>query len=585
MTLSGACRALIGCSAILGSRLAPCASALRADERPPLPCREEVANVDEPGAENIPFLHLRRGSLIESIAFSAAYLRGAPGEDCIVLISPEGTRIGGVAVYTKADRLFLRSAAYGVLPLPGLTAADINRTEKIHAAMAAAMRTVPRLAYSTEVDSDEAQLAKAALAVDFFPSAISEVALRPTGTAPSIPERKTRVLVIDWNGKHYLWSPTTGVIDVPVPLDPLTKTAFLCVQQPELPESVLFAAEFARLHPEERAETLLDPALCSHPLTWFARGAAVAAYTEGDAVRLHTPFGNIALPGATRADFSRLPILTAKAFERYHDYLNTHGSASGEQPEGLPGDTDDLQVKRAHFRLQVANARPGRINGNRSVLIIRCGNLQCVYAPGHGAAYSGWLPPYQALLVDGIVFAGSYLKSHPGERACVIAHPPPGRLTYPQGGINAHTFYTRGSALWGHITQDHAGEYRVAGSAGSDIEDRGKLARLCADNPSMAATSARTTASILGSDYRRSVASMSPYDGREFTAIAVLAQLSDAGVPCRMVRERERMEDGRIVDFPSNAVAFQWGGAWFVYARQKVFRARARGYPSDMTLD
>jgi len=565
------------------------AGALSAASPPPPPPdlpadTQAAAYPEDAGADHVPFLHLRRGALIESIAFSAAYLRAAPHEDCIVLPSPAGTSIGGVAVYTRAGRLFLRSVTYGTLPLPGLGADDINHPEKLLPAMAEAAAHADRRVAPATGESDEAQLQKAAAAVSFFPSALGEVSL----TSPErdvTTGRRTRVLVLDWNQRHYLWNPATGVMEVPVPVDPLTHTPYLCVQQPELPGSVLFAAEYARLNPGERAEVLIDPRMLAQPRTWFARGAVVAAYTAEGRVWLHTGAESLPLPGAVPADFADLPRLTAAALARYHRFLGERGSRAAPVPAGLAGDTDELQLRRAHFRLQVANARPGRIRDASRVLVIDCGSLQCAYAPGHGAAYSGWLPPYPALLVDGIVFAAAWRRDHPAERAVVLAHPPPSRVTYPQGGVNAHVFYTRQGELWGHIGEDHAGDYRVPGAGAAAIADRSRLVGLCAGNPAMQERLARTAADLFAGDYRRPADGQPAYDGRPFAPGTVADQLRDAGVPCRIVPERERAEDGRVTEFPAPAVVFRWAGETFVYARQKVFRARARGYAPDPTLD
>jgi len=550
----------------------------------PVRAGEAVYYPEDPAPDDLPFLHLRRGALVESVAFSCAYLRAAPAEDCVVLTQLAGARAGGVAVYTRAGRVWLRSVADGTVVLTGLQPDDLNRPERILAAIGAVVPpVVPREPADTG-ESDASQLRRAAAAVSFFPSVLREVRLgRPGGDPAATPA--TTFVVLDWDQRHFLWNPATGVIEVPVPINPLTQAPYLCVAQPELPGSVLFAAEYSRRHPEERAEVLLDPQLCGHPLAWFARGAAVAAYTDRGRVGLHNGAENIPLPDATAADFADLPRLTARAFARYHQFLEDRGSRAGPVPAGLLGDTADLQRQRAHFRLQVANARPGRIRGGQSVLIIECGCLQCVYAPGRGAAYSGWLPPYQALLVDGIVFAGAYRRAHPGERTVVVAHPPTGRLTYPQGGINADVYYTRDGALWGHLGEDHAGEYPIAGSRAAEIGDRERLVELVAHNPARQARLAQTAAEAFAGDYRRPPAEFPAFDPRSFGTEAVLALLQAQGVPCRTVPERERAEDGRIREYPAAAVLFRWAGECFAYARQRVFRARACGYLPDPALD
>ncbi len=501
--------------------LAGALSASPPSSPPPAPALpadvQAAAYPEEAGADRVPFLHLRRGALIESIAFSIAYLRAAPHEDCIVLPSPAGTQIGGVAVYTRRGGLFLRSVTYGAVPLPGLAAGDINHLEKILPAMRAAVAHAGRRPPSAAGEPDEAQLQKAAAAVGFFPSVLGEATLS-SPDRDSTTGTRTRVLVLDWNQRHFLWNPATGVIEVPVPVDPLTRTPYLCVQQPELPGSVLFAAEYARLNPGEKAEVLIDPVMLAHPLTWLARGAVVAAYTAEGRVWLHTGTEDLPLPGAVRADFADLARLTATALARYHRFLDERGGRAGPIPAGLIGDTDELQLRRAHFRLQVANARPGRIRDHSSVLVIDCGSLQCAYAPGHGAAYSGWLPPYPALLVDGIAFAAAWRRDHPAERIVVLAHPPPSRVTYPQGGVNAHVFYTRNGELWGHIGEDHVGEYRVAGAAAAAIADRLRLVGLCAGNPALRDRLARAAADLFAGDYRRAAAGQPAPAGPAFGA-------------------------------------------------------------------
>ncbi len=545
----------------------------------PTPVMEADAPPAPVRAEAIPFLHLQRGSLVESVAFSVAYQRGSPGEDCIVLVRPGPRGPEAVAVFTVGAELWLRAPGLGQFRLPGLIARDINHRERVRPAVSAMLAGRPGSDRPEGFAPVAAQLDLAAAAVDFFPSALSEVDVSIAAADGTRRRQKLRVLALDWDQRHFLWNPAVGTIEVPVPVDPVTRTPALCARRAEFPASVLFVREYLRQHPEERAQVLLDPILAEHPHRWFSRGVAVAAYTVGGRVWLHVPGGDVALETAGPADLADPAALARLGIPRYQALLS--GSRVAAAPNGLIGDTDELQRRRVHFRLQADNARPGRARGGPELLIIACGDRQYVYAPGHGAAYSGWLPPYRPLLLDGILFAAQEARQHPDERYAVLVHPPAGRLTYPAGGVNAHVFYTRRGRLWGHITEDHVGEYRVADAVAADLGDLRRLRQLCADNPAMAAAQARAVADILGADYQRPGRDLPPFDARPFEPSVVLAELQAAGLTVWPVPERERADDGTIREFPSAVPAFRWAGTWYVYADRKVFRARARGYDLD----
>jgi hypothetical protein len=546
----------------------------------PTPVLEAAAPPASLRAAAIPFLHLQRGSLIESVAFSVAYQRGAPGEDCIVLVRPSPRGPEAVAVFTEGAALWVRAPGLGQFRLPGLLAGDINHRERVGPAVSAGLARRPDPGRPEAFAPIAAQLDLAAAAVDFFPSALSDVDVSIAAADGTHRRQKLRVLALDWDQRHFLWNPAVGTIEVPVPVDPVTRTPALCARRAEFPASVLFVREYLRQHPGERAQVLLDPILAEHPHRWFSRGVAVAAYTVGGRVWLHVPGGDVALETAAPADLADPGALARPGIRRYQELLRDPRAAAAA-PNGLIGDTDELQRRRVHFRLQAANARPGRARGGPELLIIACGDRQYVYAPGHGAAYSGWLPPYRPLLLDGVLFAAREARQHPDERYAVLVHPPAGRLTYPPGGVNAHVFYTRRGRLWGHITEDHVGEYRVADAGAADLGDLRRLRQLCAENPAMAAAQARAVADILGADYERPGRDLPPFDARPFEPSVVLAELQAAGLTVRPVSERERADDGAIREFPSVVPAFRWAGSWYVYVDQKVFRARARGYDLD----
>lgn len=578
----GASRAL-GMGLLAGLLLGP-APVARAQTPPAW--GEQVASWDQADAERAPSLHLSRGSLIESIGFSAAYLRAAPGEDCVVLWRRRGTELVGAAVYTRRGALFARSPERGTFVLSGLSAEDINRPDRLRAALASGERGRPAAGPSPP-EAESAQLEQARAAVSFFPSAVVEASLPLEGSDGRVSQQTRRLLSLYWCGRQILWSPGLGALAVPLPRDPSTGSPRLCLAYPELPESLRFAAEYPRAHPEERAALVINPEVLAHPGGVARAGVAVAAYSRRGEVLLHTVWGEIPLPGARPEDLAR-PDFAPGAFRAYTRRLRTlRPGESPAVPTRLVGDTPELQIRRAVFQLQTTEAREVPTRGQPR-LILEWRSLQYGYEDNpraRGAAYLGWNPRYLPPLLDGILFAGDFHRRFPEEKVVVIAHPPAGRISYPPGKMNAHVFYTRGSELWGHIAEDHAGEYRVEGAAAGDIDRPERLLALCRSNPALDRHLKAATSRLLspGGDYHRPWERIPPFDSADFSVDGLRGRLADLGVPCAAVPHRERSEDGQVVEYPDQSLLFRFGGMLFVYAREKVYRARSFGY-SDHAL-
>ncbi|HVW20417.1 MAG TPA: hypothetical protein VHC86_04315 [Opitutaceae bacterium] len=569
--------------AALGALAAMAAFSARAAEPPPP--AGWVARWDEPGADQIPPLRLARGSLVDAVAFSAAYLRAAPDEDCVVLTRRRGRELLGTAVYTRGPELRARGASGQPLRLPGLAAADINRPDRMRPALAQLDAELAAGAAGAD-GAEDAQLERAASALAFFPCAAGEVVLPEERADGSIAMARRRMLALDWGGKHLLWSPATGAIAFEPPLDPLTGTPYLCAEFPELLESVRFVAEYRRAHPGERAELLVSAAAYAHSHGLARAGVALAAYSAGPGVWLHTLLGAVPLPRARPEEIDPGPAFAERAFAAAARWRAGHPAQRALAPPRLPGDTPGLQLRRALLQLQTTEAREVAVRGLPR-LIVEWDSRQYVYAnngSGRGAGYVGWNPRYLPLLLDGLLFAADYARRFPGEKAVVVAHPPQGRISYPAGKVNAHVYYTKGAELWGHAAENHAGEYRVAGAGAADLGRPGRIEALCRSDPGFDRMLRDFNARFLAGDYLRPIGNVPAFDPAPFSPATLRARLAAAGVACALAPHRERSEDGQIREFPDEALLFRWSGALFAYAREKVYRARSLGYPETALL-
>jgi hypothetical protein len=522
---------------------------------------------------------------VDAIAFSAAYLRAAPDEDCVVLTRRSGRELFGTAVYTCGAELRARGAAGQAVPLPGLAPGDLNRPDRLQAALAGVEGALAA-GGAAPAEPEEAQLARAAEAVAFFPSAVGEVALPEERADGAITMARRRMLALDWDGKHILWSPSTGAVAFELPRDPLTGTPYVCAEFSELLESVRFVAEYRRAHPQERAELLVSAPAYAHSHGLARTGVALAAYSAGPEVWLHTLRGPVPLPGVRPEEIDSGAAFSARAFAAAARWRAADAGRPLAAPPRLVGDTPGLQLRRALFQLQTTEAREVAVRGETR-LIVEWDSRQFVYvnnASGHGAGYVGWNPRYLPLLLEGLLFAADYQRRFPGEKAVVVAHPPRGRLSYPAGKVNAHVYFTRGRELWGHVAENHAGDYRVAGGTAADLGRPGRIEALCRSDPGLDRLLRDFNARFLAGDYLQPAGKNPPFDPAPFSTAALRDRLAASGVACALAPHRERAEDGAIREYPDEALLFRWSGELFAYAREKVYRARSLGYAMAPTL-
>jgi hypothetical protein len=165
-----------------------------------------------------------------------------PAEDCIVLTENRGGSVEAVAVYTRGDSVLAWSASQGAVLLAGIRPDDINHRSKLDRAVRDTFRDRPMM----DAKPPSNQLNAAAAAVAAFPSAVSDIDWQaPDGKGQNTRRRK-KAVVFDWAERHFAWCPDYGTQEFQVPRDPLTRSPYLCIEYPEMPESIRFASEFPR---------------------------------------------------------------------------------------------------------------------------------------------------------------------------------------------------------------------------------------------------------------------------------------------------------------------------------------------------
>jgi hypothetical protein len=548
------------------------------------------------------FLPLRNGSLVESLHFRNAWLKEHPLEDAIVL--PEETSLDGqihvtaVCAYTNRGAVFIHSADYGTVALPGAQPDILNRAADVLAAYHDLSPPPPRaLADGGGDAAAQIQQAYAALhdsdVMGNFPVAVSRLASRVAGADGTTLPASVPWLIFDWNGGHYGYHPAVGVIRQPVPTDPLTGRPFLCVALGDLVESIIFCAEYRKAHPGERAVLLFVPHQADHGEN--TGGTAAAAFTRNGSLYFHSVFfGDIPLAENGRAftppDLADPPRL----YRAYASYLWSRFAAACQakhqgvpdrrtihrggreiaeilgtsQPRELAGDTPELQVRRAFARAQAlglasevgTEPRPEEPRA-RDVCLVLCWNVsEYIYVPSRGGHY-GVETDATALpnrLIDGMLFASRYRRDHPGPSALAIPYRESGG-----GKWKAVTVYVQDGGVWLHNAE--TGEIPFPAYAPRDLANPAKFKSIRMDgnklikeaaSQGIKAKSARLNALAL--DRAADTSALEP--------AAVYAELSAAGIPCRLLDvARERDAAGNLREYPSPSLTFEWWGVTYTY--------------------
>jgi hypothetical protein len=552
------------------------------------------------------FLRLRNGSLVESIHFRSAWLKEHPTEDAIIILK-ETRRDGQIHVeaicaYTNRRTVYLHGDDCGTVFLPGARPDILNQGPAALAAydnVLAAHRRIGANPAQPPIGDDEAQIQRAFAVLHdsdimgFFPVAVSK--LRPMVSGMDGAETRESVdwLVFDWNGGHYAYRPGVGAIRLQVPVDPLTDSPYLCVALGDLVESVIFCAEYRRAHPDESAVVLYDPHRADRGEN--TGGTAAAAFTRNGFLYIHSLFfGNIDLNENGRLFVPKDLADPSRIYRAYESYLwNRYVAACGErgvaapdprslhrggteiigllgtrEPEELPGDTPELQVRRAFQRAQalglsseVATEALPDEPALRTTCLVLCWNVsEYVYAPSLGGRYgvetdAATLPNR---LIDGILFASRYRRDHPGENALAIPYRETGT-----GKWKAVTVYAKDGSVWLHNTE--TGETPFEAFAPRDLENPAiyKYIRE-AGNKLIKEEAIRRirgkSARLNGLSLNRTV------DASALEPHAVFVQLAAQKISCRLLPStRERDAAGRFREFPSPSLTFQWWGVTYTY--------------------
>ena len=153
----------------------------------------------------------------------------------------------------------------------------------------------------------------------------------------------TSVVVFDWDRVHYIYNPDLGTFGLRIPRNSVTGLPALVIRDGDVLEALYFYATFREEYPAERA--VVVPAR-------DGQHAGVAFSLKGRTWVYSPVLGKFPLPPKYRID--DLPALVS-----LHSALVARQQASGQPsptatPRALPGDSADLQVRRAYLALREA---------------------------------------------------------------------------------------------------------------------------------------------------------------------------------------------------------------------------------------
>jgi hypothetical protein len=197
-----------------------------------------------------PFVCLRRGDIVEVVAFVIEYRRAHPTEQAALVLPPiTHTRqaILPVAAFTREDGLYLHTPILGDVRMPGRPPSDIARGAELfsdYIAMLPARALPPRI-WPDRIagDTEERQLQRA----------LSR--LRLLGVVSIVPRFKNPSdarLILEFDGMQFGWSPRYAVSYYNGLADPPTQNSVI--------EGILFTLQYRRDHPNERAFAYIHPA-------------------------------------------------------------------------------------------------------------------------------------------------------------------------------------------------------------------------------------------------------------------------------------------------------------------------------------
>ncbi len=381
-----------------------------------------------------PFPELRSGPLIEAILWRHKYLAEHPGDHALILTTQTGIQVkSATTIYSENGRVYGSSNAMGPHRLfKGIVPADLENPKKVelirsliqrerdaylpgaqdtradlayaadptggdNADLAGGPPTLGKLLILAEETGDYSVLARQAgsgaksqslqmAMVQTYLQPQAEVldwtyrAMHDPARVGLIPVALARIefkkpdgkpdgyqaVVFDWDGNHYIYNPDRGTQAVPLPRNPVTGLPYLVARGGGMLECAYFCVTYLAAHPGEKAVLL--------PGT-----PAAVAFTEKGSVGIFGlalgPFRSKPMDGAGVARVLASPA----SLVRLRDRL----AAQTRQPlpADMPGDTADLQMRRAFLALQAAGISSHLVSGAEPKLTFTWAGGSFVYGP------------------------------------------------------------------------------------------------------------------------------------------------------------------------------------------------------------
>jgi hypothetical protein len=400
--------------------------------------------------------------------------------------------------------------------------------------------------------------------------------------APSTAEKPASVAPTD------LHLPTN-----PNPLiDPLTGTEYIAVHNGDIVESVIFITEFEHAHPNERAVLLLP----GNSGYLDNRGDAVAFSWEGRVFIHSYRIGNVPVPGVLPAQMDDYNARLHNTFmklvqyctKKYCEKLNIHFPVSRDRgvqmervdalphlfPNELPGDTDEIQTRRAVARLKklgLADAIVRHLSGqypkhynditgnleggdkyDYNQVVFTFKDFVFGWAPS-GDRYLGLAAKtYLPSMIDSIIFSIDYQKANPSEKVFCFLHEASNQDPHSPGDMVSTTVYTKNDQLWFHHLEP--GDLPCSLSL-DDLKDRDKVIKADLEAYVPAIKKFETEDSQLRHQAPEGLKSyLNGYKAPDITVSGVLAELKKRGVEARVAGNTDSPE-----------LYFVWGKQPYTY--------------------
>jgi hypothetical protein len=380
------------------------------------------------------------GSLAEAVAFVHRMERSGPTASARVVLLDEpvkGRVKSAVAVYRTGEEFLLYAGPLEPFVIPGLTAADFSDDGKIRNAVAALVLKL-QSDWKPEQQNADAGIALAVsrLAEDDLladlpmdRAVLSASKARPDGTRENV---KVSQLIFYWNGYHVAYRPGASCSILKVPVDKHLGFTHACVRHGDLIDAVLYAAELEKQKPGALRQVAFAGWRANRA---FCGGAAAISVEEGKTWVFNTFLGRLEFASLSTDEAgdsligpAQVWIVLCRAWQQQANDESPDNNLVGPDtlgeklkafpPQGLPGDTDLLQLKRAQLLLGRAGVK-ATLSAREKRLRFVYRDCEYLYEPDTGG---GVFPgengrrtpePHQRFLVDAFGL-GSYQRFKAG---------------------------------------------------------------------------------------------------------------------------------------------------------------------------